>query len=1548
MLATPFIVHSQAYNVIQNWVAQKPITQASDIISSHPAQEVVRNTQYIDGFGRSVQSVVKGISPLQQDAVAMHIYDSWGRETQQFLPFVSGNDGAFKNNAQSLQSAFNQGLYPGENSFYSQVDLENSPLNRVLKNYAPGSSWVGSSRGTSAEYLVNTVTDNVRIWNISSAQGSIPTTSAAYLPGQLYKTISIDEKMLQTITYRDKDGHLVLQKSQQSASPDDGSGSSHSGWLCSYYVYDDFGNMRFAITPKVVALIDGSWTISQTNADELCYRFEYDDFGRVIIEKAPGTGSGSAGEVWIVYDQRGRVAMRQDGSFRSQQKWQYVQYDAQDRVMAAGRISDANNRAYHQNIAIGQINYPNLSNYSPEVLTQNYYDNYNWVAGTGSGLGASLDASNNGNTNLFYSPNDALAPFPQTIQQTTMTRGFLTGSKTEVLESGGAQYLYTVSFYDDKGRMVQTQSNNIANGIDKATTQYSWTGVPLRLYEQHVNNTLGQTHAILTKLSYDHAWRLQSIVKNVSSMVNGNPVNSGDRTIASYTYSETGLLNSKTVGNSLETLNYDYNVRGWLTGINKNYTLAASTGHWIGEELGYDKTTTVAGTTSFITPVYNGSVTGQVWRSRGDGVPRKYDYSYDNLNQLTSAGYLQNTAGSVWDKSYMDFSVNNMSYDLNGNIKALNQNGFVLGGVPNIDNLNYNYLNTDNSNRLQNVIDNANIATSKIGDFHYAGSKTAGSTDYSYDNNGNLASDANKSISSITYNALDLPYILTFAKGTITFMYDAAGNKLRKTVQENNATVNYNGTDYLTNITTVTTYIGGFVYQSKSYSNTPNLSPLNQPEALIFAPQDEGRMRLATQSSGSLGWVFDYFIRDHLGNVRTILTDESQADTYPATTLESAGITYEKKYYNITNDANHIIPTGSLTWWSGVSGNNYTNGNGLPVPPDPTVNPGGANTNLYKLNGATGDRFGMGIALKVMVGDAVNIYGNSVWHDGGQTTDNSSYKISGVLGSFLDAFAGTNAVVAGSKGTATGTILNGNSNITQLLSSILNNVGTPTGQKPKAYINWILFDEQFKPVAGGCGADAISDYTNTVKPHTITGSININTSGYLYIYCSNESNQDVYFDNLQVVHTRGPLLEERQYYPDGLSMFALNSRAFGKLQTNFGYQGKEMQNGEFYDGSGLEEYDFDARYYDPQLGRWWAQDPASQFASPYNAMGNNWINGIDPNGKWFGLDDLVAAGIGFVMGYVSHGITTGHWGGEALAAGGIGAVSGWLAYNTCGLSASSVGSSWTWANIGTFATDQALGLASSAFPGMNVQIGNFSFGISPMMSTSGGGISINGGWSDGTYSVGLSYGFGERYGTNDLSGKFANDSKGGYSSWMVSGSATINSTTYGGSYGKYTTTGKLAQSIKLYGLQVGDFGIRVDEDYDKANHDRWYTGGETFTYRINNEATVAVGFAAITGEKNGYLPDCDPKSGKNVTDPSKEMPYAYRSGALYGGIIYRGNASFLGINSERLLHGVQNAIHDHSPFGIFDTPWHFGNSDPALPSKPWSYFGSYSNSSIIY
>lgn len=82
----------------------------------------------------------------------------------------------------------------------------------------------------------------------------------------------------------------------------------------------------------------------------------------------------------------------------------------------------------------------------------------------------------------------------------------------------------------------------------------------------------------------------------------------------------------------------------------------------------------------------------------------------------------------------------------------------------------------------------------------------------------------------------------------------------------------------------------------------------------------------------------------------------------------------------------------------------------------------------------------------------------------------------------------------------------------------------------------------------------------------------------------------------------------------GISCKAIN---FGVAENKRLFNGKELQNKEFSDGSGVELYDFGVRQHDPQIGRWNTIDPLAHkryWATPCNYVQNNPLNRFDPNG----------------------------------------------------------------------------------------------------------------------------------------------------------------------------------------------------------------------------------------------------------------------------------------------------------------------------------------------
>ncbi len=1329
---------TRVVNSIRTWEATAPIQTVTDL-QGRAVTDVKQTTVYTDAMGRLLQTVGKQMSPGKNDVVAAYTYDpATGKETIRYLPFSGGpaqtpdapNDGNIKMNAFGAQVAFynTQMQAAGQtgeynvgaaslNWAYSNIQYENSPLNRVTGTYSPGSSWVGSSRGAKVQVLVNTAADNVQIWNIAvSAVAGAPSISGVYGAGQLYKYIMTDEGGKQTIQYKDKDGHILLKKVQSTAVADPGTGSDHPGWLCTYYVYDDLGLLRFIIPPLLVDAIysSGTWaSITTAQLTELCYYFDYDILGHLIVRHNPGTPLYGNGEVWMVYDERNRLVMEQDANMRGQQKWFYIVYDGLDRPVQTGLLtdpgtvwpsptSDRTPLTTKLNAAGASIAYPTLSSYTCEVLTVTHYDDYTGMgASTTGALTSTLDVSVNGaaNTSFATTYNVSSSNYAQPIIKSAMTRGLVTWSSTEVIGPGYAansKYLYSVSFFDNKGREDQSLHTNISGGEDLLTTQFNWIGLALTIVQTEnivSGGSVVQTQSEVAKRTYDHAGRLLTITRQLTTTAPGTSTVSTPPTVTlTNTYNELGQLATKGLGGS-ETLKYDYTIRNWLAGINKSYLSPGYTppvggGSFFGMELAYDKTASVTGNNYGAAQV-NGNIAGQSWKSRGDLVDRQYTYSYDNVNRMAAASFADNSNGGVWGSSYLNFGVSGLTYDDNGNLLSLNRMGFKLGGSTAIDNLTYTY--TPGTNRLQSVVDAVSDPATKLGDFRASqayqaslgGPKTvpnaASYIDYAYDCNGNMITDLNRDMGAypissatpstapvspaITYNYLNKPAQITVGnEGTVQYIYNAGGDRLAKIVNETNATVVYNGTSYNSAVTSTTNYIEGMVYKSVSYVNTTlSTSPLQLSNVLQFAGYEEGRIRfIPAAGSVAASYVFDYFIKDNLNNVRMTLTTESQFDNYPAATMEGgvAGITNntsliynEAPYYTFNqNDIVSTVTVGStptpIPWFANAAHSIYNNYNGSASNQAPLNNnanlPDGTNATatsqyVYRLNPALnpGDITGMGITLKVMAGDKIAIYGKSAWHNPstGTPTNNQTLAISALL----TAFAAPGSSLAGfTHGGATPALLNGNAATTSGLNGILpysNTLNNGVSQPVKAGINWILFDDQFRPVQAGSGYDPVNTDPDDVKTHALAGLPNLTMpeNGYLYVYVSNESNMDVVFDNLQVQNIRGPILDETHLYPDGLTIAAISDMAWNKQVNNFHYQYQELQHREFSDGSGLEQYDFGARFYDPQLGVWHNQDPSSQYASPYAAMGNRWPNGMDPNGQWFGIDDLIASVVGGLL-----------------------------------------------------------------------------------------------------------------------------------------------------------------------------------------------------------------------------------------------------------------------------------------------------------------------------
>ena len=441
------------------------------------------------------------------------------------------------------------------------------------------------------------------------------------------------------------------------------------------------------------------------------------------------------------------------------------------------------------------------------VLVQHFYDSYAFRSQAGfNNSNFPDDASGNG-------------------------KGALTASVATVL--GSSNKIYTAYYYDIKARVAKTVQSNLLGGYDVTATVYTFTDKPATV--THTHTASGKpTRTEMYTYSYDHADRLLK----VEHTLGGTKI-----TLADYAYDNLGRLQSKSLhGSATNKLTYAYNVRSWLTGIS---------GSKFTQNLYYN--------TGNGTACYTGNISSMTWKAGNESTIRGYKFTYDGLSRLMNATYGE-TAGINTNTNR--FSENVTAYDKNGNIKTLQRYGQTAASSYGlIDNLTF----TLGGNLLSRV-DDAAAASAYNGGFEFKdGVKQA--NEYTYDSNGNLTKDLNKGISTITYNVLNLPNMVTFSDGsTIAYTYGAAGTKL-KTVHKTGST------------TTTTDYCGNVVYE-------------NGVQKLLLT--DEGYVTLSDSK-------YHYYLKDHQGNNRVVInqsgTVEETNHYYPfGGVFASAGNAQPYKY----------------------------------------------------------------------------------------------------------------------------------------------------------------------------------------------------------------------------------------------------------------------------------------------------------------------------------------------------------------------------------------------------------------------------------------------------------------------------------------------------------------------------------------------------------------------------------------------------------------------------------------------------------------------------
>ncbi|MBB4807442.1 RHS repeat-associated protein [Chryseobacterium defluvii] len=802
--------------------------------------------KYFDGLGRPIQTIGIKESPTGKDIVVPVVYDDFGKKIRDYLPVPQSNttNGAlYQQNSGLVPYPVNDvtNFYAGE-KIYSEQIIENSPLNRILGQIQIGNDW--SNKPITLGYAANTTSDNVRsfsaisIWENGATKNTL-TDSGIYANSQLYKNSVKDEDGNETIIFKNTRGFIVLERKVLGA----------NNYADTYNVYNKYDQLTYVLPPLAAAALDiATNEVKQSN---LCYQNRYDGKNRLVEKKLPGKGW-----EYMIYDKQDRLVMIQDADMRPTGKWLFTKYDKFSRLVYTGIANiganfgrrpvqesvdyyvstgvPANEERNTSGITKNGMTvyytggvYPFESQYDA-ILSVNYYDIY-----------PAYSFNPPFPTAIFGNP--ILTDNPSTSGKSTRSLPLM--SLVKNIENDSWTKIY--NYYDTKERVIGIHSINHLGGYTRIETELDFTGMVLQTKTYHKRLSTDTEKVITENFEYDNQNRLL-IHKH---KVDNNPY----EILTQNEYNEISQLKTKKVGGTnpaspLQTINYAYNIRSWLTKINDPENLGNDL---FGYEIRYQNPVN----TTLSTGKYNGNIAEINWKVSNSSTFKRYSYQYDGLNRLTSAVFSHPQA-TVPVNHFNDETV---QYDLNGNITHLQRNAkSLVGNTPEqIDDLVYEYT----GNQLRTIDDDSGNPTGYEG----------GGNDILYDVNGNMTNIEDKNIQQIGYNYLNLPNVLSIAnnKKKILHTYRADGEKLRKVFNSNYE----NGTSFAT----ITEYLDGFHYLTTHGTPQNDVNPtefayeqevfiskvleLKPNPELQFFPTAEGFYDYQKNE-----YIYQY--QDHLGNAR--------------------------------------------------------------------------------------------------------------------------------------------------------------------------------------------------------------------------------------------------------------------------------------------------------------------------------------------------------------------------------------------------------------------------------------------------------------------------------------------------------------------------------------------------------------------------------------------------------------------------------------------------------------------------------------------------------